>query len=192
MDLQDFRLTQFWATYSDVEPVARALLTEPDRAIKDGQRLSEFVARVGDWGCTGLWQRWPLPGARLRTWRERWACARRPPSPSSLVWSPGVTGPAALPTRSCTPGVSADTPGRCGGRTESSRITVMSSLGGLGSASSSPLRALPCCRPAPSTSKRRTSSSDSSPATGPPSVRGDSDHPQMALDLTAVPVPGAP
>ena len=53
MDLQDFQLPQFWATYSAIEPSARALLTEPDRASKDGQRLSEFVAAVGELGMHG-------------------------------------------------------------------------------------------------------------------------------------------
>ena len=53
MDLRDFQLAQFWATYGDVEPVARALLTETDRAAKDGQRLSEFVATVVQLGMHG-------------------------------------------------------------------------------------------------------------------------------------------
>ncbi|HZB66688.1 MAG TPA: hypothetical protein VE503_04635 [Ornithinibacter sp.] len=53
MSLEDFQLPEFWATYSDIEPLVRALLMEPDRAAKDGQRLSDFVAAVGERGMHG-------------------------------------------------------------------------------------------------------------------------------------------
>ena len=53
MSHEDFQLPEFWATYSDIEPLVRALLMEPDRAAKDGQRLSDFVAAVGERGMHG-------------------------------------------------------------------------------------------------------------------------------------------
>ena len=87
-------MAQFWATYSDIEPVARALLTETDRATKDGQRLSEFVAAVGKLGTHGA------VAAVALTWGSLEDLARvmgvRTATTIALVSRvvPGATGPA--------------------------------------------------------------------------------------------------
>ena len=50
---EDFQQPEMRATYANVEPYTRALLTESDRTLKDGQRLSDFVDGVRALGMHG-------------------------------------------------------------------------------------------------------------------------------------------